>query len=254
MSLLVALIACGMSAAPPEAPSVSQPAPVAREVTPEPPPPAPDGHRYAASHVLVAWHGAAGAATEVTRTESDARDLALAIHARALAGEPVEQLARELSDGPSGPRGGGLGAYETGTMIPAFEAAVASVEPGSIAPLVRTPFGFHVARRDPVEIVRAAHLVVPWSGAWRSTATRTKSEARARAEQAAAAIASGEGFASVALRFGEDETATHGGTLGEVTRGQLVPAFEQVLFSLEPGAVSDVVETPYGFHLVRRVE
>jgi peptidyl-prolyl cis-trans isomerase SurA len=250
---LVSLIACGVSE-PPNAPAPPEPQTSApRAVVSAPLPPAPAGGRYAASHILVMWDGAAGAVA-VGRTEPEARQLADQLHGRASQGEPFEALARAHSEGPSAARGGRLGVYETGTMVPDFEAAVASVKVGSVAPLVRTPFGFHVVRRDRVRVARAAHLVIPWDGAWRSTATRTRSEALEVCEEALAQLRAGAQFAAVARQFGEDETAPLGGDLGEVAEGQLLPAVEQALFALKPGQTSEAVESPWGWHVVRRLE
>lgn len=236
------------------------PAPV--EVPPEPPeeaglstevaPLVPPEPRYAVTHVVLAWQGAVRAPPDVTRTEEEAHALAESVRQRALAGEALETLARELSDGPSGPRGGGLGATLTGTMVPEFELAVASVEPGEIGPLVRTPFGWHVVRRDPVVQVEASQVVVAWQGAVRSQASRSREEARARIEEAAARLAAGTPFAEVARVYSDGPEAAEGGRLGVLAPGQVVPAFEEVVFALDPGETSGVVETPYGFHLVHR--
>lgn len=251
--MLLALVACGPlgadepAAPPPEAAQQIEPAP-------EPALPDPTEPRYAATHALIAWRGAVGAKASVTRTEAEAEALAEQLHRRAAEGEPLEELARAHSDGPSAPRGGRLGVYLTGTMVPDFEAAVASVEPGALAPLVRTPFGWHVARRDPVVHARARHIQVSFAGAWRSTATRSRAEARLLLEEAQAALKAGADFSEVARRTSDDVTASVGGDLGEVAPGQMVPAFEDALFALAPGQISEIVETPYGLHLVQRLE
>jgi peptidyl-prolyl cis-trans isomerase SurA len=226
--------------------------------TPPGPPPVPeiepDQPRYAATHVLVAWAGAVGAPPGVTRSEAEARSLAAELHARAAAGTPLEELARAHSDGPSAPRGGGLGVYATGTMVPDFEKAVASVAPGALAPLVRTPFGYHVVRRDPVMEGRFAHVQISHREAWRATTARTPEEARARLAEARAALEAGTPFEEVARRYSDDPSAAlNGGDLGLVAPGQLVPAFEDAAFALAPGETSGVVETPYGVHLIRRL-
>jgi len=65
---------------------------------------------------------------------------------RALAGEDFEELARELSEGPSAPKGGDLGFFTREQMVPTFAAAAFDLEPGGISPVVRTAFGFHVIK------------------------------------------------------------------------------------------------------------
>lgn len=65
-------------------------------------------------------------------------------------------------------------------------------------------------------------------------------------------LLSGESFDEVARSESEDTASTaNGGLLGEVTRGMMVKSFEDVAFSLEPGTLSDVVVTPYGYHLIK---
>lgn len=65
----------------------------------------------------------------------------------------------------------------------------------------------------------------------------------------------GEDFAQMAEEFSEDPgSARHGGVLGFVSRGTLVPAFERVAYSLEPGEISAVVETEFGYHIIEPLE
>ncbi len=223
---------------------------------PEPSPavlPAPTEARYAASHVWIRWKGAEGVTHSIARTEAEARELATDLHRQAMAGAPIETLAKTHSDGPSGPRGGTLGVYRTGTMLSDFEAAVASVDVGRVAPLIRTPYGFHVARRDAVREIRVRHVLVPFAGAWRTEATRSEQAAHQRAEQALASLDAGTDFADVARTYGEDATAPLGGDLGRIAPGQLVPDFEDAAFALDVGERA-VVRTPYGVHVVERTE
>jgi peptidyl-prolyl cis-trans isomerase D len=60
-----------------------------------------------------------------------------------------------------------------------------------------------------------------------------------------------EDFSSLAKQFSEDGTAQAGGDLGDFGRGQMVPAFEQAAFSLGVGAISDLVQSEFGFHIIK---
>ena len=75
---------------------------------------------------------------------------------------------------------------------------------------------------------------------------------RQRAEEALQRIRAGEDFARLAREYSQDTgSAERGGYLGPFQRGQMVPEFEAAAFSLEPGKVSDLVRTQYGFHIIK---
>jgi peptidyl-prolyl cis-trans isomerase SurA len=61
----------------------------------------------------------------------------------------------------------------------------------------------------------------------------------------------GSDFASLARRHSEDVTAQKGGDLGVIKRGEALPEFENVIFALHEGEVSDVIHTPNGLHIVK---
>lgn len=108
----------------------------------------------------------------------------------------------------------------------------------------------------PASIV-ARHILVSFKGAMRAATyvTRSKAEARARAEEARSRALAGEDFAALAREYSDDPgSAADGGDLGRFTRGQMVPAFSNAAFELEPSGVSDVVESDFGFHVIQRIE
>ena len=76
--------------------------------------------------------------------------------------------------------------------------------------------------------------------------------ARSEAEKIRGEIQNGADFAAQARKYSDDTaTAESGGDLGPVTRGQMVPAFEDAVFSLKKDVVSEPVKTPYGYHLIQ---
>jgi parvulin-like peptidyl-prolyl isomerase len=67
-----------------------------------------------------------------------------AVEERIKAGDSFDAIADELSDSPG--RGGDLGWFPRGEMVPEFDAVVFALRPGEISPVFRTPFGFHIAK------------------------------------------------------------------------------------------------------------
>ncbi len=66
-----------------------------------------------------------------------------------------------------------------------------------------------------------------------------------------AQIKGGADFADLAKKYSEDTSASRGGELGWVVRGQTVKEFEDTAFSMKPGQVSDLVKTDYGYHIIK---
>ncbi len=84
-----------------------------------------------------------------------------------------------------------------------------------------------------------------------SAVGRTKEEAKTLIESLRERILKGESFATLATQYSEDPgSGKNGGRLMAFGRGQTVPEFEEVAFSLKPGEISKVFETKYGFHFM----
>jgi peptidyl-prolyl cis-trans isomerase C len=82
-----------------------------------------------------------------------------------------------------------------------------------------------------------------------------KAKARAEAEAILKQLKGGADFATLAKQKSQDPgSAPNGGDLPFFARGQMVPPFEQAAFTLKPGEVSPVVETQFGFHIIKMVE
>lgn len=105
-----------------------------------------------------------------------------------------------------------------------------------------------------IEVARGRQILVSWEGAPQSKVTgRTQEEARARAvELRDRVMADPAVFADLATAESDCETRDTGGDLGEVKRDQLANTVETALFDLAPGAVSEVIESPFGFHILKR--
>ncbi len=98
------------------------------------------------------------------------------------------------------------------------------------------------------EQVRASHILLKTEG-------KDEAEVRAAAEKVLQEVKAGGDFAELAKKHSEDEqSAKQGGDLDYFSRGRMVPEFEQAAFSLEPGQVSDLVKTQFGFHIIKVVD
>jgi peptidyl-prolyl cis-trans isomerase SurA len=76
-------------------------------------------------------------------------------------------------------------------------------------------------------------------------------QAEAQAKKVLQEARNGSDFASLAQRYSEDVTAQNGGDLGLIRQGQALPEFEEVVFSMREGDISEIIRTPNGLHIVK---
>lgn len=153
-------------------------------------------------------------------------------------------------------------ALATGCVVTTFEAA-GDPPRVAVAPTASGKGGAELPGEgaapvpgQPTEIA-ARHLLVSYQGALRASpsVTRTKAEAQARAAEALKRAKAGESFETLVKEYSDEPGAEErGGSLGRFGRGMMVPAFEKAAFKLEPGQVSDLIETQFGFHVIQRTE
>lgn len=85
--------------------------------------------------------------------------------------------------------------------------------------------------------------------------TRTRAEARKRADECLRALRSGAAWESVVGECSDEPGAgERGGDLGVFERGAMVKTFSEAAFELKVKEISEIVETPYGFHIIQRTE
>jgi peptidyl-prolyl cis-trans isomerase D len=113
----------------------------------------------------------------------------------------------------------------------------------------RVYYDRNIERYEQGERVRASHIIF-------MTMAKTEDEIKqieARANEVLAKVKAGGDFAELAKQYSEDPgTKDNGGDLGWIQRdGQMVPSFEQATFALQPGEISDLIETEYGLHIIK---
>jgi peptidyl-prolyl cis-trans isomerase C len=101
---------------------------------------------------------------------------------------------------------------------------------------------------DKFKQVRASHILVMANA---DADDATKKAARAKIEGLLKRIKAGEDFAKLARENSDDGSKEQGGDLGLFGQGRMVPEFEKTAFSLQPGEVSDVVATQFGYHIIK---
>lgn len=133
-------------------------------------------------------------------------------------------------------------------MIDAEVATRTSVTPEQVNDFyTKNPSEFQQAER-----VRASHILirVPEGGD-----AAAKEQARTRAAEILKEVKAGRDFAALAKEHSQDPgSAPSGGELGAFERGQMVGPFEEAAFSLPAGQTSELVETQFGFHIIKVVE
>ena len=124
--------------------------------------------------------------------------------------------------------------------------------------------GFLVLKLDAVETrektekseeeVQASHILIAYEGAERAneTVTRTKDEAREEADRILGEVnADPDNFTELAKQYSDGPSRSSGGDLGYFKKGAMTPAFEEASFAMSPGDISEVIETSFGFHIIK---
>ena len=105
--------------------------------------------------------------------------------------------------------------------------------------------------------VSASHILISYKGADRADAqiSRSKDQAKAEAERIRGLILNqNEDFAEMAKQHSDGPSKTKGGDLGKFKFEVMAKAFSEAAFALDVGSISEVVETGFGFHIIKRTE
>ena len=101
------------------------------------------------------------------------------------------------------------------------------------------------------EQVNASHILIKVD---ENASEAQKAEARKKIQEVQQKLQKGEDFATLAKTYSEGPSAPQGGNLGYFRRGQMVKPFEDAAFKLKPGETSDIVETRFGYHLIKVID
>jgi peptidyl-prolyl cis-trans isomerase D len=196
----------------------------------------------------------AATALDSSEARQDLEDIRTAV----LEGTDFAEEARHWSDDPSADRGGDLGFFARGEMVPEFDQVAFSLEPGQVSEVFATPFGYHLVKVEEkktesgVAKVRARHILVRVE-----PSNETLEQARERIEDVLAELADGDDFEAAAASAGLTVERTPPFERGSFVPGPaMVGAVQSFAFGAEPGAVA---ESPaederniYAYRLVER--
>lgn len=169
-------------------------------------------------------------------------------------GADFRQVAASFSEAPDALQGGAMGWRDAARLPSLFLDAVKALQPGATSSLLRSSNGFHILRLNerrgstaPVIVrqTRARHILV------RTNELVPEAEARRRLVSIKERLENKGDFAQLARQFSEDSSNARGGDLGWLAPGDTVPEFERAMNALEPGQISDPVQTPFGWHLIQ---
>ena len=176
-------------------------------------------------------------------------------------GADFAKIAATYSDAPDALKGGAIGWRDPDRLPPLISDQLRKLSPGQVTPVIKSNTGFHIvklidkrslaqeAEQAVVQQTRARHILIKATPAMPAAQVRAKlAELRTKILNKSAT------FEDLARQNGQDGTAAKGGDLGWLQTGDVVPEFETAMNALKPGDVSDVVETPFGFHLIEVLE
>jgi peptidyl-prolyl cis-trans isomerase SurA len=172
-------------------------------------------------------------------------------------GESFENLALEYSEDPGAKKSKGNMGYFTAFKFPyPFESAAYNTPVGEIAGPVRTNYGYHLIKvndKKPAEgEIKVAHIMkfTP-----QSMSEEKKDSIKNVVYDIYEELQNGADFSEVAKEKSDDRrSAANGGEMPYFGVGRMVPAFEEVCFSLEEnGEISKPLKTRYGYHIIKRI-
>ena len=202
--------------------------------------------------LVVAYKGVRLPKQNIYYNKSGAKEVAVKLSDLARRkGVIFSDLIKRFSDLPQQPK---LPLLSAKNNLSDFLKPALKLKVGQISDPVDSPYGFLIFNRVNVDAVAASHILISYKGALRSETNRDRREARKLADKILKELKSGRDFAELARKHSDGPSGPRGGELGRFERGQMVPEFDQAVFGLETGAISEVVETKFGYHIIKRTK
>jgi peptidyl-prolyl cis-trans isomerase D len=188
---------------------------------------------------------------------AEKRKMAEQVLELAKSGEDFAELAKQYSEGPSGPRGGDLGAFSRGRMVKPFEDAAFSLKEGEISDIVETQFGFHIIKLEKIEPAYTRPL--------EEVKGEIKAQLQAQKSRELAFAQATEAYEDIILAGSLDKFSQNSDITVEQTdffprkspeksgsKASIASdsSFLDAAFSLNKGELSSLIETPLGYAII----
>lgn len=169
------------------------------------------------------------------------------------AGKDWAQVAATYSAAETALKGGDLGWRKAAQLPELFAATAGGMKVNEVAGPFRTPGGLHLVKLlgkrgvDDVKVPQwqTRHILI------KPTEILSSDDARQKLEDIRAKLEKGASFADLARTYSDDPgSARQGGDLGWVSAGDMVPEFDAVMRQAPPNQVSEIFQSPYGWHLL----
>lgn len=192
-----------------------------------------------------------------TLSEEEAYSKALAIIDSVKNGLAFEDAVKKHTDDQfSRDKGGDIYYFTGGMIMPEFEDLAYATTVGEVNPTpLKTKYGYHIIKLtekiDRMPQIKASHILI------RKDPNSTDNDKKQK-DQIAELLKranDGEDFGKLAAEYSEDPGSKQkNGDLGFFSRRQMVQPFDEAVFNLKVGEVSDVVETQFGYHIIKLLE
>jgi len=179
------------------------------------------------------------------------------IHKKLENGANFSELAIEYSDSNNALEGGDLGWRKEAELPSMLADIIPTMKEGDFSKPVKVSVGFMLVKlldkkstiQHQVVESNAKHILI------KPDITQNATQAKIRLNQLRKRILGGENFEKLAKSHSDDKgSAQKGGDLGWFKPGTMVPEFDKAIKTLEPGDLSEIVETPFGYHIIKLLQ
>ena len=208
-----------------------------------------NSEEYRVSHILVSIPSNA---TDSERSAANAK--AASVLAKLSEGAEFGDLAVAMSDGPDALDKGDLGWRKIEEIPSLFADTLQSVEVNGHSQILKSSTGLHIIKltgkrngqKVMVDQTRVRHILIT------PNQIISEQDAIERLRQLRLRLENGDDFAAIARTHSDDRgSALQGGDLGWVSKGQMVPEFEEVMNETEPGQLSQPFRSEFGWHILQ---